>query len=212
MRRSRTSHATSWPSGASAAARPWLLPPGDAHVSSTRRPDVAPASSVHELGRLVLHDELLRPSRVRVRSGCPDSTMSASGANVAARASTTPSRASRSDQRIGVTSAAGWPEASAAAGALLNCEPLLGRVEAESLEPPLDQPARMRQRDAQIVERRVAVSARVAGRGGKRQRMRAFARSPRSTRVHQAPRAPLADLSRSFTASSTTAAAGTRVR
>ena len=96
------------------------------------------------------------------------------------------------------------------AGALLNCSHALGRVEAEPGEPPLDEPARMRQRRAQIRERRLVG----AEDGGARRQGECAARRLIASQhgVDEAGGARFFAARTMLTASSTTAAAGTRSR
>ena len=95
-------------------------------------------------------------------------------------------------------------------GRVVEAQPLLGRVEAEAIVPAFDEPARMRERHGEIVDRR-----RPIGRVGRarRQRQRARAREiDRSTALTSPLALRLPARPARFTASSTTAAAGTRVR
>ena len=118
IRRSRTSHATTRPSSSSAAAMAVALPPGDAQVSSTRRPGCAPARSATSCDASSCTTN--QPSSLPdPRSGCPDSTMSASGAYRPA-ATAMSSDASRTRRSSGVMRRR-FARSVSGAGLLLNC-------------------------------------------------------------------------------------------
>ena len=113
--------------------------------------------SRHQLRRLVLDDEQRRCSPAASAADCPSRRSDASGAKRAGSTRTPCARsASASASRV-VRS--GLARSVSGAGSLLNRTQRLGRLEAVAIEPARRQPARMRQRDRQVVERGVAIAA-----------------------------------------------------
>ena len=155
-RRARTSHATTTPRSRMSAAIAVVLPPGDAHRSSTRSPGRAPTASGDELRRFVL-DDRTSPSGGR-RSGLPardDEAVRRVARRLgldallrrAPRANS--SRVTRSVLARSVS----------ARRLVVEPDPALGGVEAITVEPARDEPVGMRVGDAEIRERGRAIAA-----------------------------------------------------
>ena len=133
-----------------AAASAVVLPPGDAQASSTRGPGMGAGEKGDELRRFVLHDE-----PACVETGARQRLSLFDEESVGCEP-----RGPDDDRLRGETAAeilAGDTERVRAkrqrGRRVVEREPGLGGVEAEAVVPPGGEPAGMRQRDAEIVER-----------------------------------------------------------
>ena len=116
----------------------------------------------HELRRLVLHDEQSRRGQRR-QQRVPVRDDRGVGRE-AARLDSTPCAAS--DSASAAPSCAACSREGSAAPAVVEPQPRFGRLEAVAIQPARGEPARVRERDGEVVERGGAVARDRPGRGG----------------------------------------------